>query len=72
MSALTPPTPVAAAKRAVIGKSLRFHWSLSQAGNTFRRAVCVDELSGQLPRAELVARLRRAMGLVPGSSRPRE
>ena len=49
MSALTPPTPVAAAKRAVIGKSLRFHWSLSQAGNTFRRAVCVDELSGQLP-----------------------
>ena len=36
MSALTPPTPVAAAKRAVIGNSLRFHWSLSQAGNTFR------------------------------------
>jgi alkanesulfonate monooxygenase len=27
---------------------LRFHWSLSQAGNTFRRAVSAEELSGHL------------------------
>jgi alkanesulfonate monooxygenase len=47
MSVLIQP-PAAAAKQAVFGKSLRFHWSLSQAGNTYRRAVCADELSGQL------------------------
>jgi alkanesulfonate monooxygenase len=28
---------------------LRFHWSLSQAGNPFRRAAPVEELSGRLP-----------------------
>jgi alkanesulfonate monooxygenase len=30
-------------------KALRFHWSLSQAGNPFRRSEPTEELSGQLP-----------------------
>jgi alkanesulfonate monooxygenase len=33
----------------VAGKALRFHWSLSQAGTPFRRAVPSAETSGQLP-----------------------
>ena len=48
MSSLAQPPAAAAAKQVVFGKRLRFHWSLSQAGNTFRRAVCADELSGHL------------------------
>lgn len=48
MSALTQPPAPTAAKRANTGKSLRFHWSLSQAGNTFRRATRVEDLSSQL------------------------
>lgn len=48
MSALTQPPAPAAAKRANTGKPLRFHWSLSQAGNTFRRATRAEDLSGQL------------------------
>lgn len=50
MSALLRSSaPASTARGVAIGKSLRFHWSLSQAGNPFRRAVCVDELSGHLP-----------------------
>lgn len=50
MSALTqPPARAVAAEPAINRKPLRFHWSLSQAGNTFRRATRVDELSGHLP-----------------------
>jgi alkanesulfonate monooxygenase len=30
------------------GKALRFHWSLSQAGNPFRRSEPTEELSGRL------------------------
>jgi alkanesulfonate monooxygenase len=49
MSVLTQsPARVAMSKPAGIGQPLRFHWSLSQAGNTYRRATRVDELSGQL------------------------
>jgi alkanesulfonate monooxygenase len=43
-----PPAPTVAAEPAINSKPLRFHWSLSQAGNTFRRATCADELSGQI------------------------
>jgi alkanesulfonate monooxygenase len=49
VSALTQlAAPAIGAKQVAFGKPLRFHWSLSQAGNTFRRATRVDELSGQL------------------------
>ncbi|MFZ1220975.1 MAG: LLM class flavin-dependent oxidoreductase [Chthoniobacterales bacterium] len=49
MSALVQiSAPASGVEQAAFGKSLRFHWSLSQAGNTFRRATRVDELSGHL------------------------
>lgn len=42
------------AKRGAAAKPLRFHWSLSQAGNVYRRAAPVEELSGHLSfRAQL-------------------
>ena len=44
-----PPIAEPGAERAVSGKPLRFHWSLSQAGNPFRRSEPTVELSGRLP-----------------------
>jgi alkanesulfonate monooxygenase len=49
MSGLTPPPrPTAVPPRVKPGRALRFHWSLSQAGNPFRRSAPTEELSGQL------------------------
>jgi alkanesulfonate monooxygenase len=44
-----PPIAEPGAERAVSGKPLRFHWSLSQAGNPFQRSEPTEELSGRLP-----------------------
>lgn len=41
-------------------KPLRFHWSLSQAGNTFRRAVATTEMSGRLSLEAQLDLCRRA------------
>ncbi|PYI93667.1 MAG: alkanesulfonate monooxygenase [Verrucomicrobia bacterium] len=50
MSGLThPPRPTAVPRPVDPGKALRFHWSLSQAGNRFRRSEPTEELSGRLP-----------------------
>lgn len=50
MSGLThPPRPTAVPRRVDPGKALRFHWSLSKAGNPFRRSEPTEELAGQLP-----------------------
>jgi len=44
-----PPRPKAGPRRVDPGKALRFHWSLSQVGNPFRRSEPTEELSGRLP-----------------------
>lgn len=50
MSGLAHPSSSTMAPRPMeSGKALRFHWSLSQAGNPFRRSEPTEELSGQLP-----------------------
>ena len=50
MSGVTQlPHSTAGPRRVDPGKALRFHWSLSQAGNPFRRSEPTEELSGRLP-----------------------
>ncbi len=49
MSALAEAPPAESSQRRAPAKQpLRFHWSLSQAGNTYRRAAPTETLSGHL------------------------
>lgn len=48
MSGLTHLSRPTAGRQVDPGKALRFHWSLSQAGNPFRRSEPAEELSGRL------------------------